>query len=299
VSHVAGTKGSPDLHEKENLDAMQEFNFNPRDVLIQKDNELGRSAFSVVYSGTLSGRTEVAVKVIRMAHEDDLTSVEDEIRRANLAHHRNVVHVFGIVKEPDGVGSVGVVMERLGVSLHKALELGQVTQAFKRMKFTLDIIAGMVHLHNLEHGGVRFGINPADILLTQDGDSAKMVDFGVAMTVSALAPVSTTSIRFSLRFSAPELFADDDWEPSSACDVYSFAVILAELWTGTIAWEGTSEGLIPAAVMEGKRPFFQEDLLAKGVPAPIIGVITTCWAQDPSHRPSSTKLGELRNVDQT
>jgi hypothetical protein len=265
--------------------------FMPRDVFIDKKTVLGRGASSVVYAGMLYGQSQVAVKVIEVVRKGALQRVKDEIRRANLARHKNVVHVFGIVTFEDET-SVGVVMERLGESLEKV----KTDDARLRMKYTLDIIAGMEHMHDAKHAReVRFGLKPANILLTEDGRSVKIIDFGVAQTAETLAAGAIASIRATLRFVAPELFADE-LEPSSACDVYSFAVLLAELWTGTVAWHETPEDQIPAAVVDGQRPFSRDDLSTLGVPDPIIALIVACWAQDPRRRPDSSQIGKLRDI---
>jgi serine/threonine protein kinase len=251
-------------------------------VFIDKDTVLGRGPSSVVYAGTLYGHRQVAVKVIEVVRKGALQRVKDEIRRAmNLSRHKNVVRVFGIVTFEDET-SVGVVMERLGESLEKV----KMDDASLRMKYTLDIIAGMEYMHApADACEVRFGLRPANILLADDDRSVKIIDLGVAQTVDKLAPGAIASIHATLRFVAPELFAEK-LEPSSACDVYSFAVILAELWTGTVAWHGTPEDQIPAAVVEGKRPFSPQDLKTLVVPGPITALIVACWAQCPHLRPT-------------
>jgi hypothetical protein len=100
----------------------------------------------------------------------------------------------------------------------------------------------------------------------------------------------------ALRFMAPELFDDDGLQPSPACDVYSFAVLLAELWTGTAAWKNVLPHVAAARVVLGRRPFSPRDLLAKAVPPSIIALIVACWAQNPHERPTFDQLGTLRDV---
>jgi hypothetical protein len=260
--------------------------FTALDVFIDKNTVLGRGASSVVYAGTLYGQSQlVAVKVIEVAHKDALQRVKDEIRRANLARHNNVVHVFGIVTLEHET-SVGVVMELLGESLEKVKTDG----ALLRMKYTLDIIAGMARMHAPADRVVHFNLKPANILLAEGGRSVKIIDFSVAQTAKTLT-AGKVSPRSTMRYRAPELFAKK-FSPSSACDVYSFAVLLAELWTGTVGWHGTSDDLIPAAVRDGKRPFSPQELSTLGVPDPIIALIVACWAQEPHLRPTFAQLWE-------
>jgi hypothetical protein len=239
---------------------------HPSDVMLDETKVLGRGTHSVVYAGTLYGLTDVAVKVLRLVEGDASKHILDELHRTRaLARHRNVVQVFGIV-ELDAC-TVGVVMERLGAPLLHA----RVSDPTVLMKYTLDIIAGMKHMHSTDH--VKdFVLQPTHILLTQDSRSAKIV-----MTCDKLP------------FMAPKLFADNP-RLLAACDVYSFAVVVAELWTGTTAWEGTPLWLVSRRVAAGHRPFSPDELKAKGVPAPVIALIVACWAQDPRSRPTFAQL---------
>jgi serine/threonine protein kinase len=258
---------------------------DPSDVMLDETKVLGRGMQCVVYAGTLYGRMQVAVKVLRLWEEDALKSFENEMRRTTRARHRNIVHVFGVVMLD--ACTVGVVMERLGASLEEA----NVTDPSIRMKYTLDIIAGMEHTHKPDHCAARYGPRPGNILLTQDGGSVKIIDF-VARTNSdfdVVDDVYLASIGATMRFLAPELFAEE-WESSTACDVFAFAVVVAELWTGTVAWAGTPENEIPDLVVAGRRPFSPDDLSVKGVPGPIIALIVACWAQEPRSRPTFAQL---------
>jgi serine/threonine protein kinase len=152
---------------------------DPSDVILDKNTVLGGSK-SVVYAGTLYELTEVAVKVVSLVDDRALMKVEDEVRRTMRARHRNVVRVIGIAVLDDD--TVGIVMERLGVSLGAA----KVTEAPTRMKYTLDIIAGMECMHSRGPRVVHFNLTTTNILLTQDKRLAKIIDFGVSRTVTTL-----------------------------------------------------------------------------------------------------------------
>jgi hypothetical protein len=267
--------------------------FEPRDVVLDKTTVLGRGTFGAVYLGKLYGKTEVAVKVVPA----DVATVEAEIRRTMLVRHPNVVRIFGIV-EPDELEwtAPGVVMERLGVSLEAALEEAvQPMAPSVRMQYTLDIIAGMERVHSTDDGVVHFDLKPANILLTLDRRCAKIIDFGESQTRRTVAMDLSASTRGTVPFMAPEILSGAS-RPTTACDVYSFAVLLMELWTGTVAWKGTPEAAIVAGIKAGARPLSHVELMAAGVPDPIIELIDACWAQDPHDRPSFEKLAMLGKI---
>jgi hypothetical protein len=264
--------------------------FYPCDVCFSKQ-KIGRGKFAAVYPGVLYGQIEVAVKVFQM-YDGALRNVEAEVRRANHARHRNIVHVFGIVLLDDD--TVGIVMELLGMSLARALECKKVTEESLRMKYTLDIIAGMQHMHQRV---VHFDLKPANILLTHDRRSIKIIDFGVSQTATTMDNDVPTK-RGTLPYVAPELFVNPP-KSSAACDVYSFAVVLAELWTGTAAWEhlGNDAGMMGYHVsMKGSRPFSPDELKTMRVPAHIVALITKCWAQEPLDRPTFAVLAKLKHT---
>jgi serine/threonine protein kinase len=208
------------------------------------------------------------------------------MRRANRSRHSNVVRFFGLVTFNDNV--VGVVMELLGESLDKATGCDLPT----RMKYTRQIIAGMKHMHNDGRGVIHFDLKPANLLLTQDGSSVKIIDFSVSMTSTSLDNAGP-GVRGTLPFIAPELF-DEEPQLSMKCDLYSFAVVLAQLWTGAVPWEGRgSSGRIRSLVVSGRRPYSLQGLSKSGVPNPIIALIVACWAQEPKDRPTFAQLREL------
>jgi hypothetical protein len=283
LQEILGTPAFKDLPPRQ-------VEFERCDVVVDTSTTLGRGAFAKVYAGTLYGLLEVAVKVFEVDGEEEESKIEAEVRRTMLARHRNVVRVFGFVAL-ESAEKVGVVMERLGVSLGEA----NVTDPSKRMQYTHDIIAGVEHMHGLGEKVVHFDLKPANILLTQDKSHVKIIDFGVAQTRATISVNEGVSARGTVRFMAPELFSDD-LQPSSACDVYSFAMVLAELWTGAMVWAGTPNRLIPGRVTSGLRPFSPEDMKAMGAQDPIIALINVCWKQDPHDRPTFDQLGELRNI---
>jgi serine/threonine protein kinase len=254
-------------------------------VTIDKNTVLGRGVFNVVYAGELCDGTKVAVKVIRRAHDDILKEVE--MRCVNRTPHPNVVCILGLVKLDDG--TVWVVMERLREPLTKA----QVTEPSDRMQYTLDIIAGMEHMHS-RGSVVPFDLKPTNILLTHDGRGVKIIDFSVPKIASTLARDSIVSMISTLPFMAPEQFFNGQF--SSACDVYSFAVVLAELWTGTVAWKDLEASELLGCLVREHRPFTGSELTKKRVPASIIALIFVCWEQTPERRPTFAQIGELQKI---
>lgn len=275
---------------------VERVKYDPRDVTIDRSHIFGRGAFGVVYAGLLFGMTEVAVKMISNASVDE---VEKEITRTMRVSHVNVVKIYGIVapSAKDGFECPAVVMERLGKPLNEVLSTATHTSLpfTHRMKYTNDIIAGMARVHSLDDGVVHFDLKPANILLTQNGRVAKIIDFGVSQTRTTVQMEGRQGAVGTYPFMAPEHFSGVS--RTSACDVYSFAVLMYELWSGRTAWEGFTDAAIVASVKEGGRPASHTEMITAGIPDPIIAVIRALWAQDPHDRPTFAQCLALRSVD--
>jgi len=265
--------------------------YDPKVVEISNE-VLGRGGFGIVYAGKLFGMTDVAIKVVQ---SNDITLVEDEIRRTMRVRHPNVVKIYGIVP-PDGIHfrTPAVVMERLGKPLDVALSESVLPIPF-RMKYTLDIISGMARVHDVENGVVHFDLKPANILLTLDSRTAKIIDFGISQSRTTVAMNMSSTMRGTIPFMAPELF--NGKHPTAACDVYSFGVLLYELWTNLKAWKDLPDPAIISSVKEGLRPATDVELVAAGVSDSIISLISACWAQEIHDRPTFAQIMTIKSIE--
>ena len=90
-----------------------------------------------------------------------------------------------------------------------------------------------------------------------------MCDFGLARVTNSATTLENMKFRdiggFSPRYAAPEVLANAalmisaDSEVDKKSDVYSFAIILWELLTRRIPWEGLNKEQIEVCVRSGER----------------------------------------------
>ena len=271
---------------------------DPRAVQIDTTRQLGKGASGSVFAGLLYGSTEVAVKVLLNIPPIDsaLEEVRKELEYTVRVSHRNVVKVYGLLSScTEFEGRAAVVMERLGGSLDTVI--GKLRPP-SYMKLVNDIIAGMARVHDQDDGVVHFDLKPANILLTLDGRTAKVVDFGIAQSKTTVAFASasdTARARGTVAYMAPEILLGTF--RGFYCDVYSFGVLVYTLWSGKKPWQGFGDAAIITAVQQGTRPATDVEMIAFGMPEPIIALIISCWDHSPGCRPSFKSISVLREID--
>jgi serine/threonine-protein kinase len=95
-------------------------------------------------------------------------------------------------------------------------------------RYVADVGEGLLRVHSL--GIVHRDIKPANILWDPGSDEALLTDFGIAALLASKGGVAGT-----LPYMAPEAFAG---QVSPALDVYSLAVTLYQLVTGSVPFAG-------------------------------------------------------------
>lgn len=281
-----------------NLQSKDIITLDPFAVHIDTSKVLGKGASGFVFGGYLYGSTPVAVKVLlnSPATEEILREVKHEMERTIRVAHRNVIKIYGLlVSCPEFEGRAAVVMERLGCSLDKLPARPSHAAA---MKLTGDIIAGMARVHDSDDGLVHFDLKLENILLTMDGRTAKIVDFGVAQTKTTVAfatHTETAKARGTVAYMAPEILLGTS--RGFYCDVYSFGTVLYALWSGKKPWQGFSDATIITAVQQGSRPSTDLEMISQGIPESIVALITSCWDHSPGNRPTFKNMMPIRDID--
>ncbi|CAI5535116.1 unnamed protein product [Closterium sp. Naga37s-1] len=124
-------------------------------------------------------------------------------------------------------------------------------------------------------------LKTANVLLDEHG-RAVVGDFGVARLVGDGAEM--TKEVGTYRWMAPEAFGTTGhWSVTPRSDVYSFGIVLWELLTARLPYEGYSPLQAAVAVaLNGLRP-----AIPAGCPEGLRRLIEACWARDPAERPDS------------
>ncbi len=199
--------------------------------------QLGGGGMALVYRAHCNClHREVTVKILRPQYTCDEDFVERFRREAQAVaslSHPNTVSVYDVGEE-DGIHYI--VMEYIeGNNLKEIIrEQGRLTLPVA-VDYARQICEGLDHAH--EKGIVHRDIKPHNILVTKGG-RVKVTDFGIAKAVTSDTVTQAGTIIGSVHYIAPE---QAKGEPGGVrSDIYSVGVVLYEMVTGKLPFEGDS-----------------------------------------------------------
>ncbi|KAK1236157.1 Rho guanine nucleotide exchange factor [Marasmius sp. AFHP31] len=153
-----------------------------------------------------------------------------------------------------------------------------------------DVASGLSHLHdmNVVHGDLK----GANILVTPE-ERACITDFGLSRVADphsfCLSGASTSGrIEGTMRWLAPELLGPP-YTTSTSSDLYAYACVCYEIFTGRIPFHGVPEVAVIAALMIEKRlPALTEEL--RGLTGTMTQIMKSCWNHEASLRPTAREV---------
>ncbi|KAL5710023.1 hypothetical protein ACHQM5_020638 [Ranunculus cassubicifolius] len=264
--------------------------------LLSVRSKIGEGAHGKVYEGKYCDRV-VAVKVLNGGNTpEERTTLEGrfarEINMMSRVKHDNLVKFIGACKDPYMV----IITELLpGMSLRKYLIKIRPNQLDLRVAigYALDIARAMECLH--ANGIIHRDLKPDNLLLTENQKCMKLADFGLAREESVTEMMTAETGTY--RWMAPELYSTvtlrqgEKKHYNNKVDVYSFGIVLWELLTNRMPFEGMSNlQAAYAAAFKQVRPSVPEDM-----PAELGFIVQSCWVEDPNLRPSFSQIIRMLN----
>ncbi len=208
---------------------------------------LGEGGMGVVYLGhDVNADQKVVIKAIRpeFANRGDFRErTISEGRALAKIDHQNVVRFYSIINSPE-TNELYLVMqfiegESLDHTLEKANAAGQklpIPEVLRIFKMALDGV-GAAHNEGLIHRDLK----PANIIVRAKDGVAKVMDFGIAKAEgSTKGPTQAGGIVGSLWYMAPEQIKGAK-DLDKRLDVYAMGIVLYELTTGLVPFDGETE----------------------------------------------------------
>ncbi|AQA04609.1 serine/threonine protein kinase [Mycobacterium sp. MS1601] len=230
---------------------------------------LGCGGMAEVYDGwdNRLGRA-VAVKLLRpgMAAQSDVRArFESEARAAAPLAHPNIVAIYDYGEHD---GAPFIVMERLpGQTLADVMDRGSMPpDLVRRMLDEVLSALGTAHTAGILHRDIK----PANILLSRDGGSLKVADFGIAKTGGA-AHTMTGQIIGTMAYMSPARISG---APASvADDLYAVGLMGFEALAGRSAFPHDNPAALARAIMDDRLPSAMSLGADPGLAAVIDGAI--------------------------
>ncbi len=241
-------------------------------------SRLGSGGMADVYlaEDQLLGR-QVAVKVLHHHFAEDQEFVERFRREASSAAGLSHPNIVGIFDRGEWNGTYYIAMEYVaGRSLKSIVrEQGPLDPAA-----AIDIVVQILRATWFAHkrGVIHRDLKPHNVLLDEEG-RARVTDFGIARA-GASDMTLTGSIMGTAQYLSPEQAQGQ--AVSVASDLYSVGVILYELLTGVVPFEGeTAVAIAFKQVSAEPRPPSE---LNPALPPALDGVVLCALAKDPAQR---------------
>ncbi|MCD8143012.1 MAG: Stk1 family PASTA domain-containing Ser/Thr kinase [Clostridiales bacterium] len=198
---------------------------------------LGVGGMAVVYKAKCHRLNRlVAVKMLKpeLAEDEEIRSrFHDESQAVAMMSHPNIVNVYD-VNQTEGIEYI--VMELIeGITLKQYMKKrGTALNWREALHFSTQIFQALKHAHS--RGIVHRDIKPQNIMVLRDG-SVKVADFGIAR-ISDSQRTMTSETLGSVHYISPEQAKGSDIDGRS--DLYSAGVVLYEMLTGRLPYEGDS-----------------------------------------------------------
>ena len=197
--------------------------------------ELGKGGMGKVYRALDKKlNEEVALKLLKPEIASDEKTVErfrNELRLARKISHRNVGRMYELMEY---LGVHYITMEYIpGQDLRSLIrQTGKLT-AETAVSIAKEVCEGLAEAHRL--GVVHRDLKPSNILIDKQGD-AKILDFGIARSLKSKGFTGTRMMIGTPEYMSPEQVDDEDIDHRS--DIYSLGVILYEMLTGRVPFDG-------------------------------------------------------------
>lgn len=220
----------------------------------------------------------VAVKIIRLDLQKDeqvLARFQREALATSELSHPNIVSVFDVGTDH---GLPYMVMEYVkGPDLKEYIRKNSPIPLPRVIKIMDQILSAIALAHN--HNVIHRDLKPQNILMDENGN-VKIADFGIAVALNQTTITQTNSVMGSVHYMSPEQTRGGMVTKQS--DIYSLGIILYELLTGSVPFDGSTPVSIALKHAEEQLPSIRKQ--NSHIPQALENVVLKAAAKDPRDR---------------
>ncbi|KAJ1377659.1 Protein kinase domain [Sesbania bispinosa] len=270
--------------------------------LLNKDSEIGRGGFGVVYCTVLRNGRSVAIKKLTVSSlTKSQEDFEMEVQKLGKIRHQNLVTLEGYYWTSSLQLLIYEYLAR--GSLHKLLHDDNSKIVFswrQRFKIILGMAKGLAYLHQMNI--IHYNLKSTNVLIDCSGEP-KIGDFGLVRLLPMLDHcVLSSKVQSALGYMAPE-FACRTVKITEKCDIYGFGILVLEVVTGKRPVEYMEDDvvvlceMVRGALEDGKVEQCVDGKLVGNFAAeeaiPVMKLGLVCASQVPSNRPD---MAEVVNI---
>ncbi|OQO69035.1 serine/threonine protein kinase [Enterococcus villorum] len=221
---------------------------------------------------------DVAIKVLRFDFQNDQTAIRRFQREALAATelvHPNIVSVYDVGEEDD---MQYLVMEYVkGMDLKRYIQTHYPVPYETAVNIMQQILSAISLAHN--HQIIHRDLKPQNVLIDNEG-VVKITDFGIAIALSETSITQTNTMLGSVHYLSPEQARGSMATKQS--DIYALGIILYEMLTGSVPFDGESAVTIALKHFQDELPSIKE--LDPTTPQALENVVLKATAKEPADR---------------
>jgi len=257
--------------------------------------ELGKGGMGKVYRVfDTKIEEEVALKLIQPEISSDKKTIDrfrNELKTARKIAHRNVCKMYDLGQEKE---THYITMEYVpGESLKSMIGMMGQLSAGQAVFIAKQVCEGLAEAHRL--GVVHRDLKPSNIIIDRDGNT-HIMDFGIARSLKAKGITDPGRIIGTPEYMSPEQVEGKEVDQRS--DIYSLGIILYEMMTGRLPFEGDTP-LSIALKHKTETPQDPREINIQ-IPEDLSQLILRCMKKDKEKRYKDTKelLSELTKIEE-
>ena len=250
--------------------------------------ELGKGGMGRVYRVEDNKlKQEVALKLVKPEIAKDQKTIErfrNELKTARMISHKNVCRMFDL---GESEGTHFITMEFIpGEDLKNFIKRAAPLSIARAISVAKQVCDGLSEAHRL--GVVHRDLKSSNIMIDKEGD-ARIMDFGIARSRETKGITGAGMIIGTPEYMSLEQIEGKEVDQRS--DIYSLGVILYEMVTGRVPFEGDTPFTI-GVKHKSETPKDPKELNTQ-IPLNLNHVILKCLEKDKKKRYQSA--GEIRS----